>query len=430
MSFQALHPQRPLRKYWRWPAVLVLPMLMASMLMATVANADSLHRLYNFEDGTPGATADMAVDTIADSHLTPAFGAFLAFDHVVPGTNSAVPDGELLQDWITANVNPTPPLTIPDGVGATGPTFVDISNGMPLDNPAVNLVSDRALDFDGASTVLQGPGFRDSYVVADAYNNNLAADDTGGDNDNLATTFFNFSQAWVYADSASQGVPQTVWAVGEENGGVRISADGLWEIAAVGGASTTASLAPVAFDTWTHIAVARSGGGGTLYVNGSVASTATGFFGKWGDFVTIGADEDFIELFDGKVDEFGVGGNFDGGFNAFDDINFFADTGAPEPTGIPGDVDQDGDADMDDYQIWSDNVGFNNELGAGDVTTLIMGDVDFNGRIDFFDFAEIANAAAAAGAALDLNSLNVPEPSTLMISALLCAGALVARRRT
>jgi hypothetical protein len=258
---------------------------------------------------------------------------------------------------------------------------------------------------------LQGAAFRDSFVDQAAYNSNAPA---GG---NLATTFFQLSQAWVRPSAAGNGTEQVVWAVGEENGGVRITADGFWQLAAVGGATISASTAQVSFDQWTHIAVSRGGGGATLRVNGSVAATASGSFGKWGDFVTLGADETLATLFNGQVDNFDIGGNHDGGFVAFEDLTFFSDLGIPQPTGVAGDVDQDGDADQTDYNIWSANAGFNNTFGIGDVTTLVKGDVNNDGRIDFFDFKVISTAVAAGGGTLDLSGGNVPEPSALLLAA-------------
>ena len=235
------------------------------------------------------------------------------------------------------------------------------------------------------------------------------------------------SQAWVFPSLAGEGTEQTVWALGEENGGVRITSEGFWQLTAVGGATINPSNAQVAFNEWTHIAVSRGGGGATLRVNGSVAATATGAFGKWGDFLTLGADEDLAQLFNGRIDNFDIGGNHDGSFVPFTDLTFFSDLMIPQPTNAPGDVDQDGDADMNDYMIWSTNAGFNNTFGVGDVTTLVKGDVNNDGRIDFFDFTEIAAAASAAGAALNLGDRGVPEPTALFLAAF-AAAALILRR--
>jgi hypothetical protein len=377
-----------------------LPVL-ASLVICTTVHADSRTRHYDFEEGTAN-TAASTVDDKLNTHLVPAFGTFFGFDFVVPGTNDAVPAGQPLKTYIDA-IDPTPALTTAPGA-TNGGMFV------ASDSPAPS--STVALQFDGSSQALQGPGFRDSFVDQAAYNSNAPA--AGG---NLATTFFQLSQAWVYPSSAGQGTDQVVWAIGEENGGVQITADGFWQLTAVGGATISATNAQVAFDQWTHIAVSRGGGGATLRVNGSTAATASGSFGKWGDFVTLGGNEDLSLLFNGKVDNFDVGGNHDGSFVAFEDLTFYSDLGIPAPTNVLGDVDQDGDADQDDYNIWSANAGFNNTFGLGDVSTLVKGDLNNDGRVDFFDFTEIATAVAAGGGSLDLSSGNVPEPHSLALAA-------------
>jgi hypothetical protein len=142
----------------------------------------------------------------------------------------------------------------------------------------------------------------------------------------------------------------------------------------------------------------------------------------------LGANESLEFLFNGQIDNFDVGGNYDGSFVPFTDLTFFADLGLPQPTGVPGDVDQNGVANQTDYDIWSTNAGFNNGFGVGDATTLIKGDVNADGRVDFFDFTVIADAVAGAGAALDLGGGGVPEPSAFVLAAMATL-ALVVRRR-
>jgi hypothetical protein len=177
----------------------------------------------------------------------------------------------------------------------------------------------------------------------------------------------------------------------------------------------------VAFGEWTHLAVLRTGGAGSLYVNGSVAATANGFFNTWPADITLGSDSNSAEPFAGVIDNFSTVGTAGFGVVVSTDLDVFADLGLATPSGVAGDVDQDGDADQTDYNIWSTNAGFDTEFGQGDLTTLIRGDVDQNGKVDFFDFRIIAGAAAAAGATLSLADNAVPEPASAL---LLMAGLL------
>lgn len=415
MTSHVVQRRTPLHVTWRWLALVAVPM------MASSVGADSRTRHYDFEEGTANATTNTVADKFdTPPHLAPAFGTFFNFDHVVPGTNNPVVAGEPLKTWIDTNVDPTPALTLAPAA-TTGGTFV--ANTSPAPGSTI------ALQFNGTDQALQGPAFRDSYVDQTAYNTNAPAV-LSGTGSNLATTFFQLSQAWVRPSSAGNGTEQVVWAVGEENGGIRITADGKWQITAVGGAViNNPSPRPVAFDQWTHVAISRGGGGATLRINGSIAGTATGSFGKWGDFLTLGGNEDLSLLFNGAIDNFDVGGNYDGSFVPFTDLTFFSDLMIPQPTNVPGDVDQDGDADQTDYQIWSTNAGFNNGFGVGDVTTLIKGDVNADGRIDFFDFTVIAGAAAAVGTALDLSGSSVPEPSAFVLASMAALAFLVRRRK-
>lgn len=223
-------------------------------------------------------------------------------------------------------------------------------------------------------------------------------------------SFTALSQGWIKADSAGMGVPQTIWALGTDNGGVSITADGLWQLNSGGSAGSIVSETAVVFDEWAHLAVLRGGNNGTLYLNGSVIARNDGFWNGPGEFF-LGAGVGGADPFFGVIDEFALSGFGDGMFDPAIDILF-----PVELSGIPGDVLQDGIVDQSDYDIWSQNVGFDNTLGVGDASTLLRGDVDQNGRINFFDFLVIRNEAAAAGIAIV-----VPEPSSAV---LLLIGAL------
>lgn len=397
----------------RW----VLLLAIATAFANGTAEAGRKTRLFSFEDGTPGGTTTSAVNSITGPVLDvpdDVFGEPSRYYDAGPG---GIAGGTLLGDWVSGTYDPSPDLDAIFGMG----TFVNVANGSPLDSPAAN--SNVGMRFDG-STALEGPGFRGTFILNSAVDGNLPSD-----SNNTATSFTALSQAWVRPDIEANGTSQVVWAVGEENGGVRITPDGFWELTSLGPPGSSTSPIPVAFNEWTHIGVLRTGGFAQLYVNGSLATNANGFFNKFGDFVTLGAAEDGLEPFVGVVDNFSTVGTAGFGIDVTTDLDVFSDLGLPTPTGVAGDVDQDGDADQDDYLIWSSNSGVNNGFGFGDLTTLIKGDVDQNGRVDFFDFQIIAREASASVAALDLSSKSVPEPGTGTLLVLGVVAAFVRHRR-
>jgi hypothetical protein len=384
-------------------------MLLVVVIAATAnsALAGVKTRMYNFENGTPGNMTTVADNSIVGPFKdvpNEAFGAPYDFYDIAPPN---ILDGTLLGDWAAGTYNPSPDLTAAD-VGL--PTYVNVANGSPLDSPAQG--SNVGLQFNGQNTILQGQGFRASFISDAAVATNAPAvnDFTDENNFNIARSFNVLSQAWV-RPTLNGGLSQVVWTVGNENGGVRITTDGFWELIALGPPGTRVTTQPVSFNQWTHLAVLRTGGEGRLYVNGTLATTAGGFFNAFGNFVTLGASESLSEPFNGVIDNFSLTGTGGLGITISTDVDVFSDLGLPTPSGVPGDVDQDGDADQTDYNIWSANAGFDNAFGQGDLTTLIKGDLDQNGKVNFFDFRIIARQAAAAGAVLSLTGGGVPEPT-------------------
>lgn len=410
-----------------WNADTVIRTLaLASLLLMLSASASAgvRTRAYSFEEGTAGGTITSAEDSIVGPFVdVPDFnlGDLDFYDLGHPGGNLSIPNGSPLNDYLTANHDPTPALE--DSTGTV--TYVDVSDGTALDSPVPG--STLAASFTG-NDAIETNSFIGNFIQVDA----IAANAPAADNTNVFRSFTNFTQAWVRPDSSAMGSDQSVWAMGTETGGVGITADGFWELNNLGPPSDVISSVGVVFDAWTHLAVVRTGGGATLYVNGSVGATAPqggdpGFFNTFGDFLTVGTDAFLLEGFTGLIDSFGVGGTGGLGITIATDLDFFADTGVSPPSGVLGDVDQDGDVDQADYDIWSANAGFDNGFGQGDLITLNQGDVDGNGKIDFFDFNFIAQGAAAAGVALRLGGEVVPEPTSAVL--LLAGGLLLLQRR-
>ena len=222
---------------------------------------------------------------------------------------------------------------------------------------------------------------------------------------NFGGSFAALSQAWVKPDMAGSGTQQAIWSLGNDNGGAGISADGHWELIAVSGVPDITSDVAVEFDVWTHLAVLRTGNTARLYINGSLETSGDNFWNGVGT-LTVGNRASGGGFFVGAIDDFAISGFQDGAFDSVVDIDFFGG----EPNNVFGDLNQDGVVDAADYTIWSSNSGFDNELGAGDGATLLMGDVDQNGRINFFDYWLIQNEVnEAPPAALGADGLVVAD---------------------
>lgn len=267
----------------------------------------------------------------------------------------------------------------------------------PLYKPELSQPSPLAMSFEGGLQWFDGAAF---------------------DPRNFNGSFTALSQAWVKPNGAGKGSLQTVWGLGSDNGGVSITDDGFWQLNSGGSAGSIKSQTEVAFDEWSHVAVLRGGNSGTLYLNGAVIATNPGFWNGPGPLVLGAGNLDGANPFLGAIDEFIISGFSDGSFEPAFDIFFPIDV-----SGVLGDVVQDGVVDQLDYDAWSNNVGFNNGLGAGDSSTLLRGDVDQNGIVNYFDFVIIRREAAAAGVAI------VPEPSTFALCAFGAVAWICLRRR-
>ena len=325
--------------------------------------------------------------------------------------------------------------------GSFSPDVVSVSGNPSIpDSPAAQGTSTLALDFSGTpgTALSDTQGMRGIVLNADviASNGTLAEAAGGTQQDIRARSDFNYlTQAWVRPESTSNG--QTLWRIGTEQGTPTI-VNGKWRLEGVGPAAGSFGFVETDVDVvvgeWTHLAVLRSGVGVTMYVNGSVAVSSTGFFNTWPTNIRLGGDQALTNVFRGQIDDFSIAGlpdafdQADDNTVAFDparDLDFFVDMGVTF-SGLLGDVDQDNDVDQGDYDIWSSNAGFNNGLRQGDPGTLLLGDIDQNGRIDLSDFNIIQREAREAGNLITLTGVPEPTSCVMLISAVTLA---LARRR-
>ncbi|MGI9455437.1 MAG: LamG-like jellyroll fold domain-containing protein, partial [Aeoliella sp.] len=313
-------------------------------------------------------------------------------------------------------------------IGGTNTVIMDIlSNPDDIGGAVVNLSNTDMLQAGPARYVegRTGPG---SFALK--YNEYAESNSVQFDPRNGTTppaSFTAFSQAWLKPDSASAGTRQTVWQLGPDLGTLVINENSDWEMVINGGGGGPGFVIanPVDFDVWTHVALLRTGGGGELYVNGTIVGNTDNFWSGPGMKVSVGANNDFSDPYNGAIDDFNIGSGADGSFVVAEDVDFWADTVF---SGVLGDVDpsQDGIVNDLDYQTWSDNVGFANGFDVGDPGTLVLGDADQNGRVNYFDFQIIVEQAAIGGNVLTGVNTAVPEPSSLV---LLLAAALVGFQR-
>jgi hypothetical protein len=387
-------------------------------LAAQSVFAGAKTRLFTFENGTVGTAAATATTSITGPFAPVPDAVFGAPSDYFDTGGAGIADGTLLGDWKATMYDPTPDFT----AQGTPPTYVNVANGSPLDSPAPG--SNVGLQFNGTGNMI-GQGFRGTFITEAAINGNQPAA-SGGAGQNLLTSFTVLSQAWVRPNPAGNGTVQSVWSLGTDLGSPRITADGFWEMANVSVIPDTKTTRTVAFGSWTHVALLRTGGAATLYINGTVAVSATNFFGAFPLQTDLGSGLAGGEPFNGVIDNFSTTGTAGLGIVLATDVDYFSDVGLPVPSGVAGDVNQDGLVNQTDYNIWSANAGFNNTFGVGDLTTLVKGDLDNNGKIDFYDFRIIARQAAGAGVTL---VLGVPEPASVALLAMACAAGIAFRRR-
>lgn len=411
--------------------------LLGGFLDATAEAQLFKSRVYDFEELTAGGLVPAGGTTDKQSSN----GVALADDpnlewydiRVESGTTSATELDSLANQPVQSflgTYGQAAPSLVPFS-GSFSPTVISVSGNPSIpDSPANGGTSTLALDFTATpGTVLSDTqGMRGIVFNADAVDNNdTVAQAAGGSQADIRdrSDFSYLSQAWVRPESTSSG--QTLWRIGTEQGTPTI-VNGKWRLEGVGPAAGSfgfiATDTDVVLNEWTHVAVLRTGVGVTMYVNGSVIATGSGFFNTWAGNIRLGGNQQLTNVFNGQIDDFSVTGLLNG-FDSATDLDFFSDSGIVF-TGVAGDVNQDSDVNQQDYDIWSMNAGFNNGFRTGDPGTLLNGDVDQNGRIDLADFNIIQREARAMGNAL---VFGVPEPTSCCLMLVFGVGLLSRRRR-
>ena len=275
-------------------------------------------RIYDFETGVPTMTTTSVVDSLQDT--------------IVQGTGDnadfiwlEVPGGT------TRPLPPGPAMTIVDANALAGPnldslfgsaTYVDVSGSSAFPSPAPG--SSVALQFDGTATLEDALGHRAVLVTNDAYNNN----DPIANGSNTFEQFSVISQAWVRPDSSAMGTEQVVYQIGQEQGAAAITSDGFWKVSGLGSfvpGDELTTTAPVEFDQWSHVAIARFGAEIQMYVNGETVaqSEPNAFFNTFAANTSLGSGEFGVSPFTGLVDDFTMSSFADGLFNPQDDLDFF-----------------------------------------------------------------------------------------------------------
>ena len=459
------------------PIWTVVACLTIAALVTTSAHGAVASRHYDFEEGVVGESAVAAEDIVTDILFQDPSTALWPEGHFwieVAGSEARpLPGGNLVDSVFDAALE-APALQPVQGQDMA--TYEDVSNGSLFDSPGVG--SRLALRFDGNSFYndeMTGPGSRGVYFRPTAFEDNEPV--AGGDN--TAESFNLITQAWVYPSSEGEGVAQTVWQAGTEQGSVNITENGFWEFRELSSVGVVNPNIPVEYDAWTHIGVYRAGNGAEIYVDGELVAGDRApedpmFFGTFASLITLGGNADGMNGFIGLVDDFKVMGTPDVSMNE-QDMDFWAvemptgcdfdDNGTCDITDLdallyvgqaqqsldPYDLNIDGVVDLLDRDEWY-------ALASTDVVELVPGDTNLDGMVVASDLNDVGTnwlrtdaTSVAQGDfngdglvdASDLNDIGlfwqhgvpaaasaVPEPSgCVALLACLMMGLLALRRR-
>jgi hypothetical protein len=367
--------------------------------------------------------------------------------------------GALGGDVGTGPSNVSPSNTL-DSLGPSG-AFIDLSvngaNGKPkyIDVGVVSASlaqvrpgaspGNRGVIFDGVDDFLSGLRFNNPSTTPGS----LQGTPAGPNNYNgIITRGF---QLWVYPKSGAANQ----WIVRDtQQHGVGINNQGEWQLSYNN--TTIDSNVAVSLNQWSHVMNAMPSSlpnREVMYVNGvAVAARQSNYTQGTAFSLTVGADTgDTVptngdsDRFNGVADElemFVWGSTYDANTNTVTNLgqfSFAADNAyaATHLTGVAGDVNQSGTFTQADVNDFVTNWLFQktvNGVQVGDMTTILKGDLNFDGITDLNDMVILRTviAGAGSGSSFDLtalNNLSVPEPATWSIGAASLAGLLSALRR-
>ncbi|MBN1854671.1 MAG: hypothetical protein JW829_18205, partial [Pirellulales bacterium] len=243
-------------------------------------------------------------------------------------------------------------------------------------------------------------------------------------------------QLWVKPAVAGVGNLQQDIVMDTEQHGFGITADGNWFMQ-YGGNAYDSGITVTAGE-WYHVMVVRpygssgSDSGARMYVNGiAVAAMSGDYTGTDQTNLAIGVRtyESFpvepYHFFSGIVDDlemFVLGTTTSdpptvlGTFNLGEDNAYIA----TQLTGVAGDVNQDNllnDSDIDAFVAGWKHKNLVNNIAVGDLNTITMGDLNWNGITELGDAFILHEALLEAGmGGLDFRLLSgVPEPASCLL---------------
>jgi hypothetical protein len=325
-------------------------------------------------------------------------------------------------------------------VSVTSPNLAQVRPGAPSGN--------RGVLFDGVDDYLNGLRFNNPNTAPGT----IQYTPPGPNNYN--GVFTRGFQLWVYPQTATANE----WIVRDtQQHGFGINNQQEWQLSYNN--NTVDSNTPVTFNQWSHVMVAMPGtlpAREVLYVNGVAiaarqsnytTSDAANLFS-----LVVGADTGDTgptvgdsDRFKGVVDElemFAWGSTYDPNTNTVTNLgqfNYATDNAyaAGVLTGVAGDVNQSGSVTQQDVDDFVANWLFQklvNNVAVGDRTTILKGDLNFDGITNLSDMALLraAIAGSGSGASFDLTALNnlgVPEPATWLLGTISLAGFIATFRR-